>query len=274
MMEARLIFFNDARLLEGPCWDAAHGALYFVAIRQNTVFRLEVGNGRVTSYATQGCVGAAVLRGEELLVAEKSGIYRLDPATGARRFLAQPEPDPAMRYNDGKLDPRGRFLIGTMGDPERNTRGGLYAVEPDGSSRRLIGGTTIANGLGFSLDERTLYFIDTPTRKVMAYGYDVETGTLSTPGRVAVAIEGEGSPDGMCVDAQGRLWVALFGGGRVCRFDPETGRMDAEIALPCRNVTSCCIGGEAMDTLFITTAKCAGLDEPLAGGLFAAKLTE
>lgn len=274
-MEARLIFFNDARLLEGPCWDAAHGALYFVAIRQNTVFRLEVGTGRVTSYATQGCVGAVVLRGEELLVAEKSGIYRLDPATGVRRFLAQPEPDPAMRYNDGKLDPRGRFLIGTMGDPERNTRGGLYAVEPDGSSRRLIGGTTIANGLGFSLDERTLYFIDTPTRRVMAYGYDAERGELTTPGRrVAVEIEGEGSPDGMCVDAQGRLWVALFGGGRVCRFDPDTGRMDAQIALPCRNVTSCCIGGEAMDTLFITTAKCAGLDEPLAGGLFAAKLTE
>lgn len=274
MMEAKLIFFNDARLLEGPCWDAAHGALYFVAIRQNTIFRLEPGTGRVTSFATEGCVGAAVVCGDALLEAEKDGVYWLDPATGARRFLAQPETDPAMRYNDGKLDPRGRFLIGSMGDAERNSRGGLFSVEMDGSSRRLIGGTTVANGLGFSLDERTLYFIDTPTRKVMAYGYDVETGALTTPGRVAVTIEGEGSPDGMCVDAQGRLWVALFGGGRVCRFDPDTGRMDAEIALPCRNVTSCCIGGEEMDTLFITTAKCAGFDEPLAGGLFAAKLTE
>lgn len=273
-MEARLVFFNDAKLLEGPCWDAAHGALYFVAIRQNTIFRLEPETGRVTSYATQGCVGAAVVHGDELLEAEKSGIYRLDPRTGERRFLAQPEPDPAMRYNDGKLDPRGRFLIGTMGDAQRNSHGGLFCVEQDGSSRQLIRGTTIANGLGFSPDGRTLYFIDTPTRRVMAYGYDADSGTLTTPGRIAAETGEAGSPDGMCVDARGRLWVALFGGGRVCRFDPDTGHMDAQIALPCRNVTSCCIGGRGMDTLYITTAKCAGQDEPLAGGLFAAALTE
>lgn len=271
-MEAKLVFYNGARLLEGPSWDEVHGALYFVAIRQNMVFRFEPETGRVTSYPTQGAVGAAVVCEEGVLEAEKSGLYFLNPDTGERHFFAHPVTEPAMRYNDAKFDPNGRFLVDVMGDLERNNCGGLYSVERNGAYRKLIAGTTVANGLGFSLDGKTLYFIDTPTRDVAAYDYDPEKGTIGSTRRVVVHIEGEGKPDGMCVDPQGRVWVALFGGGCVQRYLPDKGIMDAQISLPCRNVTSCCIGGTDKDILYITTAKRAQDDEPLAGGVFAAQL--
>ena len=183
-MKAELIFYNGAKLLEGPCWDGRKGRLYFVAIRQNTIFCLEPETGRVYSYSTEGAVGAAVAdEGFTLLEAEKSGIYRLDLATGKKQPFAHVFSDPVMRYNDGKLDPKGRFLVDVMGDQERNSRGGLFAVERDGSFRQLIGGTTVANGLGFSPNGETLYFIDTPTKKVMAYAYSAESGTLLSEGQ-------------------------------------------------------------------------------------------
>ncbi len=274
-MKAELIFYNGAKLLEGPCWDGRKGRLYFVAIRQNTIFCLEPETGRVYSYSTEGAVGAAVAdEGFTLLEAEKSGIYRLDLATGKKQPFAHVFSDPVMRYNDGKLDPKGRFLVDVMGDQERNSRGGLFAVERDGSFRQLIGGTTVANGLGFSPNGETLYFIDTPTKKVMAYAYSAESGTLLSEGRAIVELTGAGSPDGMCVDAAGQLWVAEYGGGRVGCWNPENGQKEAEVLLPCRNVTSCCIGGERADTLYITTAQCQGEENaPLAGGLFQAKIS-
>lgn len=172
-----------------------------------------------------------------------------------------------MRFNDGKLDASGRFLVGTMGDLERVENGGfLYSVE-NGRSRELISGITVSNGLGFSTDNKTLYFIDTPTKNVMAYDYDLKTGNISNP-RMAIKINGDAAPDGMCVGTDDTLWVAEWGGGRVGGWNPKTGELIHAINLPCRNVTSCCLGGDDMKDLFITTAKCEGFYEPMAGSLF------
>lgn len=271
-MEAELVFYNNAKLLEGPCWDRIHQLLYFVAIRQNTIFAFNAENGRVICYETEGPVGCAVVTGDgTLLEAEKRGIFTINPQTGEKAPFAHIIRRPNMRYNDGKLDPRGRFLVGVMGDEERlEGMGGLYAVEY-GEGRLLIGGTTVANGLGFSARGDTLYFIDTPTKTVCAYEYESETGTAAG-GRVCIALTGEGKPDGMCVDIDDMLWVAEWGGGRVRKWDPQTGVCLCAVTLPCKNVTSCCIGGRDMEYLYITTAKTPDVDEPLAGGLFRVRL--
>ena len=157
--------------------------------------------------------------------------------------------DPVMRYNDGKLDPKGRFLVDVMGDQERNSRGGLFAVERDGSFRQLIGGTTVANGLGFSPNGETLYFIDTPTKKVMAYAYSAESGTLLSEGRAIVELTGAGSPDGMCVDAAGQLWVAEYGGGRVGCWNPEMDKRRQKSFFPAGMSPPAALAENGPDTL-------------------------
>jgi sugar lactone lactonase YvrE len=150
----------------------------------------------------------------------------------------------------------------------------LYCLDTDGAVRHVFGGVTTSNGLGWSPDQRTMYYIDTPTLQVAAFDYDGDTGTISNRRPIVTFPSGVGRPDGMAVDAEGRLWIAHWDGGRISRWNPEDGRLSLEIPLPVARVTSCAFGGPNLDRLYITTAR-HGLTEPQlaeqphAGSLFA-----
>lgn len=264
--QPELVFYAGNALLEGPVWDEKNERLYFLSIPDEVIYRFDPMTTEIKTYKTDGPVGAAVLKKDGMLIsAEKNGIVLIDPDSGKRFDWIHPNKDDRMRYNDGKLDPRGRFLIGTMGaEGVIEDAASLFSIEDD-SFTELLSGLSIANGLGWSEDGKTFYHIDTPTQKVKKYDYDLETGKLFN-GKNCVEITGEGNPDGMCVDRDGMLWIAEFGGKKVCKWNPDNGEKLEEITMPVTNCTSCCIGGKDKDTLFITTAKEDG--EKLSGGLF------
>ncbi|APZ49387.1 hypothetical protein BW721_06670 [Jeotgalibaca sp. PTS2502] len=269
--EPELVYFAQNSLLEGPVWDSQNQLLYFLSITDHVIYVMNEQTKEIRTYLTSGPVGAAVLYGEhELLSAEKEGIFKINKESGERSFLCQPNQDERLRYNDGKLDPKGRFLIGNMGYHQTVENGAsLYVVDGDGQYQTLLKELTLSNGLGWSQDGQTMYHIDTPTRAVHAYDYDLEIPALSNK-RLVCRITGDGVPDGMCVDRDGRIWVAEYGGKQVCLWNTETGKKEGHITLPVSNITSCCLGGEHLNDLYITTAKKDG--EPLSGGLFKVKL--
>ena len=269
-----LVFYAGSTLLEGPHWDAQNNLIYCVSIEDNMIYAIDPESGEVETYLTEGPVGCAVLDQKGMILeAEKSGIFRIDPRTKEKQLVAKAHDDERMRYNDGKLDPKSRLLVGTMGyDDTYEGKAALYAIEKDGTVRTVLDGLTLANGMGWSPDGKTLYFIDTPTKKVGSYAYDPETGEAIFEEYVIEITDGS-NPDGMCVDMEGMIWVAQYGGEKVCRWDPESGGKLEEIRMPVKNVTSCCLGGENLEYLYITTAKDGETQEALAGGLFRVKLS-
>lgn len=274
-MKWELVFYNNYNLLEGPVWDSKNSIIYCVAIRNNHVISICTKTNFIKIYDVGCAVGCLdLLEDGNLIIAKKDGIYELDVKDSNLEFICQPIEDNRMRFNDGKLDPMGRFLVGYMGDGVRmENRGGLYSVEGT-SFRKLIEGTTVSNGLGFSGDGKILYFIDTPTKKVMKYDYDMKTGDVSNP-RIAVQLEGEGFPDGMYVLPDDTLLVCEWGGGCVSHWEADNGKLIKKYELPVTNVSSCCLGGEDMNELYITTARCKEkINEPLAGGLFKIRLEQ
>ena len=269
-----LVFYAGSTLLEGPHWDAQNNLIYCVSIEDNMIYAIDPETGEVGTYLTEGPVGCAVLDQKGMILeAEKSGIFRIDPRTKEKQLVVKAQDDERIRYNDGKLDPKGRLLVGTMGyDKTYEGESALYAIEKDGTVRTVLDGLTLANGMGWSPDGKTLYFIDTPTKKVGSYAYDPETGEAIFEKYVIEITDGS-NPDGMCVDMEGMIWVAQYGGEKVCRWDPESGGKLEEIRMPVKNVTSCCLGGENLEYLYITTAKDGETQEALAGGLFRVKLS-
>lgn len=265
-----LIYYNNDELLEGPCWVAQNNVLFFVSIKADTVLCMDVTTGKCRSYHTDGAVGCVVIRDDNMITAEKSGIYITNLNTLDKQRLCHVYDDPAFRYNDGKLDPRGRFFVGTLGDGKRLDGGcALYRIDGKDNYKQMLSNVTISNGLGWTGDCKTMYYIDTPTSQVAAFDYDLKNGEMSN--RRVVATIDDGFPDGMCVDIDDTCYIAHWGGGKVSHWDLKKGIRLDEIHLPVTNVSSCCIGGENMDTLFITTAKCEK-DEEYAGGLFKIKI--
>lgn len=269
-LKPELVYYAGNQLLEGPHWDDATNLLYFVSIEDQMIYQFNEETIELQSYPTSGPVGAAVVTEDGyLLAAEKEGLYSIDLETKKRTFLMQPNTDDRLRYNDGKLDPKGRFLIGTMGYGETLERAASLFVIDNGHVKEILTDLTLSNGIGWSEDGLTFYHIDTPTNKVDKYDYDLVRAELSNK-RTAVEITDGGSPDGMCVDLDGNLWVAEYGGKKICKWDSETGERLIEISMPVSNITSCCLGGSKREYLYITTAKQAG--EALSGGLFKVKI--
>lgn len=269
-MKPELIFYNGSTLLESPCWDVKNKIIYCVSIEQCMIYGINTQSQEIKSYPTAGQVGCVVLNSEGILVsAEKEGVYKIDPLSGERSLWVQINKDKEMRYNDGKLDSLGNFIVGTKGySKEKPNEGKLYWF--DGKrSKVLVNNTSISNGIGFSSCGSRLYFIDTPTRKVGCYIYDAKEGKAVFE-RYLVEISGASYPDGMCVDKDGSIWVAEWEGGKVSKWDVAIGVKLQEISLPCSRVTSCCLGGDNLEWLYITTARSES--SSVGGGLFRVKI--
>ena len=261
---------------EGPVWHAGEAALYWVDIKNPTVHRLNPQTGAVTSWPMAERLGFLVPRAEGGFVAGfKSGLKTVDLATGAIEPIDDPELHlPGNRFNDGKVDRRGRLWAGTMDDAETAAGSGrLYRLDADLSWQSLQDGVHLSNGLGWSPDDEVMYFTDSIRQTIYAYDFDAATGGIANR-RDFVRLVDEGQfPDGLCVDAEGFVWSAVWGGGRVVRYAPD-GRIDRTVDLPVPQPTSCAFGGDDFATLYITSAT-ADLDgtalaaAPLSGSLFS-----
>lgn len=263
--EARRILDRQLKLGEGPVWDSAEKVLYYVDIEGKSIGCYNPRTREHTFLETEKMPGCIVsnCRGS-LVAAEQDRLVEVNPKTGKRCVLDRLELPEGLRFNDGKCDCRGRLWVGIMAidqdAPYAKGCGSLYRYE-EGRWEAVLEGMSIPNGIAFAPDDRTMYYIDTPTRRIDSYRFDPETGTLSGK-RTAVRIERDGNPDGMTIDCEGMLWVALWGGCGVGRYDPETGALLEFVSVPDRNVSCCTFGGADMDVLYITTA----MDEEGQGG--------
>ncbi len=274
-MKAELFIKASCVIGEGPVWDEKTGELWFVdVLGQKVLCSRGVEPERVLSFDQP--VGFAVLREEGgLLLGMRDGFF-LCSSDGSLIFIGDPEPGRKDgRLNDGKADPAGRVFGGTMcmidGEGEK-AESGLFRIGPDRCIHRCLDRVMQANGMGWNKEGNLFYFVDTLRYTVSEYRYDLSTGELSE-GRVCISTDRDaGLPDGMCVDDEGMIWLAFWGGWGIVRYDPSTGNALERIELPCPNVTSCCFGGDELNELYITTASILTDTNkyPLAGSVFKA----
>ena len=242
---------------EGARWDARRDELLRVDIVAGQVFRDRViDDGSlelIRAYTLEGTVGAiAPIEGDDgWLLAAGRGFAHLT-LDGDVRILAEVVPDDS-RMNDGICDAHGRFWAGSLAHDHRDGAGALWRLDRDGSITKVLDGLTIPNGIGWSLDRRTMYFIDSGPRLIRAFDFDEIAGSISN-GRVLVAVDASvGSPDGLAIDAGGDLWVAVYAGGRVQRYAPD-GTLKEEHLVPAAQATSCAFAGPGLHRLYVTTA--------------------
>ncbi|MFD6160114.1 SMP-30/gluconolactonase/LRE family protein [Nocardia sp. NPDC060256] len=263
------------RLCESPVWDNRTGELLWVDIRGGHIHRAELDRATLdlahrSTVSLTPPVSAVVPCASGSLLATVGDTFSLIDGDGtATPIAAIPLPDDGIRrrLNDAKVDPHGRLLAGTMSEDGVQGSAALYRLDPDGALSILRDGVTISNGLDWSPDGTVLYYVDSPTRRVDAFEYDIATGTFGNGKPFARFDNGE--PDGLTVDGEGWVWVAVWGAGQVHAFDP-TGHRRVIIEVGPSQVSSCVFAGPDLDVLVITTAaegKAAG--EPGAGRLFA-----
>lgn len=270
-----LVIDSKSDLGEGAIWDYKTGELMWIDINGKIVNFYNPKTGFNKAMFTGQMIGTVVPEDNgNVLVALEQGIYDFDPATGTKKRIVDPEEDiPDNRFNDGKCDPSGRFWAGTMSTTNKKEAGALYRLDADSSIHKMIDKVSISNGIVWNSDATKMYYIDTPTQKVMKYDFDNATGEISNP-QIAVEVAPElGSPDGMTIDEDGNLWVALWSGSAVGCWNPESGELIRKIEVPAKNVTSCAFGDDDLGTLYITTARTETSDEelekyPQAGGVF------
>ena len=258
-------------LAEGPFWDDQLGRLLWVDIEGRAIHCYDPETGRGTTHSVSDAVGFVVLADHGRIVAGISdGIYDLALGSAVETPLVRPQMHSENRFNDAKCDPRGRLWAGTMHRSATRDReptgalyswhrGGLVLVEPH---------IAIANGLGWSPTGDTMYFADTHRGTIWAYDYDLASGEVTNRRAFAEVPIDVGVPDGLTVDREGRVIVAIWRGARLNIYGPS-GDLKSTISMPVRNPTSCCFGGADLKTLFVTTASGLNEDDPRSGCLFA-----
>lgn len=276
-MNPEVVSSVKAILGEGPSWDAKKQILYWVDIKGGVIYAHRPGNNTDELVAKVDGVSCVVPRSNGgLALTHGHGYYGLDLTTKSLEQLSdQVDTGLATRFNDGKCDSAGRFWAGTMDGTEKNQIGSLYLLTKDRKLKKVFSQVTVSNGMGWSPDNTEMYYIDSPTRKVVAFDFSLQTGDISNR-QTAVDFDKTnqpGVPDGMTVDAEGMIWVAHWGGARVTRWDPSAGRLLDTLEIPADHVTSCCFGGKNLDELYVTSAR-EDLDEenlkakPMSGSLF------
>lgn len=272
--EGDVAFRCEDELGEAPVWDAQNETLLWVDIIERQIHAWEPGSGRHRELRADLSVGAVVPRAAGGAVAAVSQGFAYVDVDRAQieQFADLGLADSSIRMNDAKCDRHGRFWAGTMSETLAEGAGALYRLDPDGTLTLVVPEVTVSNGLDWSPDDRTMYFIDTLRYGIDAFDFDSGSGSISNRRRLVDIDEREGLADGLTVDADGCIWVALCFGGVVRRYTPD-GRLDRSVRLPVTMTTSCAFGGDGYRTLYITTGRSALGDEerrrqPLAGSVF------
>jgi sugar lactone lactonase YvrE len=277
-MSPDLLLDAHAVLGEGPLWHPRRRRLFWVDIEGHAIHDTDIHTPEDVVVPVGEQVGCIAPAGERLLLMGlRSGFAVMDLDTRRRVHIDDPEYHlPENRFNDGKCDPAGRFWAGTMAISEAEDQGSLYCLDTTLKVTCKVPGVSVSNGLAWSLDEKTMYYVDSPDRRVVAYDYERATGAIAHVRSVYDVPEGGGFPDGMAIDSDGCLWVALWDGGRVIRIDPGAGRVVDTIQMPVSRPTSCAFGGSRLDELYITSASITLTAEqraaqPHAGGVFVCR---
>ena len=270
-LKAELLADARAQLGEGPLWDARTNELLWVDIMAGIVHRLEPETGTDRSFGVGQPVGAVVPRAsggyalalrDGFAVGDETGVELVAPVDEDRRDL---------RMNDGACDPGGRFWAGTMHLDETHGAGALYRLDANGWVETILTEVTISNGIGWCPDAEHLYYIDTTTQGIDVFDFDAASGSIEKRRRVVTIEDGAGMPDGLVVDSEGCIWVALWEGWAVRRYAPD-GELLAIVDVPAARVTKPAFGGPGLDRLYVTTALPDVPDpaQPHAGGIFSA----
>ncbi len=278
MINAEVVHHAEAALGEGCVWSPVEDLLVWVDIAGRAVHRFDHASAQPVSVmhyadavgnaAPRATGGLALGLGPSVALTDGAGVIE-----GVIELPGEPDSN---RANDGAVDPAGRLFQGTMDAGDTGAPvGALHRVDGDHSAHRLLEGVSVSNGIGWSPDRSTMYYIDTLTFRVDRFDYDQSTGAIDGRRPLLTFDGSSGAPDGMTVDAEGCLWVALFGGAAVQRFSPDGERLETVMTPGSPQTTCCCFGGPDLDTLYITTARdpIAGVvteGEPNAGALFAA----
>lgn len=252
-------------MLEGPAWDAARARLLLVDVLGARRHEVDWATGAVTTRDVEDTATAWIPRtaGGTVVVCRRGVRLADDDGVGPLALEVEAERR-SNRSNDAKCDPAGRLWLGTMSDAGDEPVGSLFRVDADLSLTRVLDGTTISNGLGWSPDARRMYFIDSPTRRVDVFVYDVTAGEASDRSVFVTTTAFPGVPDGLAVDAEGCVWVAMHDGAALLRFSPD-GRHVGTLDIPVPRPTSCCFAGPSLDRLVVTTA---ASDDGSGGDLF------
>jgi sugar lactone lactonase YvrE len=277
--DVRCVLKWDAIVGESPLWHLRERRLYWVDIHGKKVHRFNPDTGHNETFNLPDLVTCLAFRKNGgLLVTLRKHFVFFDPDTGKLEYLAKVEGEkPGTRFNDGRVDPQGRFWAGTIGDPDWDAPvGSLYRFDPDQSVTRMCSGLVCSNGTAWSPDGRTMYHTESFRYTIFAYDFDEATGSPTTGQAFATVDRALGGfPDGLCVDAEGYLWSNHVGSGRVVRYDPS-GNIHSQILLPVPRAVGCMFGGDDLDTLYITSARETMTPQqienaPLSGGIFAVK---
>src|SRR6202165_5736930 len=259
MPEPEVLLAARAITAESPVWDARRGGLWWVDIPRGEGHLIDTSTGHDRTWAVGQPVGCLALTREGLLLlALRAGlaVASRDLAEAPVAWALPGEPG-GNRPNDGRVDSSGRFWIGTMAMDKRPGAGSLYradlGAEPP-QIARMLDEVTISNGIDWNPEDDRMYYVDSPTGRIDVFDWDPDTGIASERRPFATLPPGAGVPDGLCVDAERHVWVAVYGGGAVRGYRPD-GELDREVRLPVINVTSCAFGGRELDELFITTAR-------------------
>lgn len=271
MEEVELVLDVKDELGEGPLWHAGEGVLYWVDIEKGIYHTYQPDIKKHQTVEVGVRIGALGFRRQGgLVLATEQGFAFFDPTTRAYDLIGNPEHNkPQARFNDGAVDRAGRFWAGTLGDDDRNS---LYCLDPGGAIRRMDTGFRVSNGIGWSPDNTVMYFVDSEPGTIFAYDFDLHSGHLKNRRVWVDRSQEQGVPDGLTVDAEGFVWIAVWGGSCLERYDPD-GRREKVIRVPVEFPTSMAFGGPNLDELYITSAKfeiplTQRPNAPLAGNLF------
>lgn len=266
MKKVELFYQIDAIIGEGAYWDWRNKELLMVDITGGRVIKLSPQGDLIKEYQLGNKVGAVIgiENSADYLLVEQRGLSIMAPSGVRTELLTLLEPAEQKRFNDAKADPSGRLWAGVMGMDQRPGVGALYSYQAGGLMHQMITDLTVPNGMDWTNDNKTMYFIDSPTRTVGVYNFDLQTAEISL--RKTFEMPLPGNPDGMTLDAEDNLWIALWDGSAVIKLSPE-GKLLEKIELPVSRVTTCTFGGKDLSTLYITSAS-FGVDEDLAGSVF------